>query len=266
MTDHLLTFVHISDTHIPTDPAYRTEDATIPPYEGALKLVEQLNNLPFEPDFVLHTGDVAYDPDPEAYANCKDILSGIPYAIYYVTGNHDSSAALQMVMMGKQTPMTQLHYTFDVNGVQFVVVDSNGPAEQPRGFMTDSQLAWLETICCDTDDTRPLVIATHHNPIPVGIPWLDDFMGIQNGEAFHRTIYPARERIRGVFFGHIHQNLDIYRDGIYYCSTLSPWLNLHAWPEQVDTVPDVGAEGGFSVVTISSKQTTVRRHHFRLTG
>ena len=90
MSKHLLTFIHISDTHIPTDPAYTTQHATVPPYEGAQKLVQQLNNLPFTPDFVLHTGDVTYDPDPEAYRNSKDILSGIPFPVYYVAGNHDS--------------------------------------------------------------------------------------------------------------------------------------------------------------------------------
>jgi hypothetical protein len=29
-------------------------------------LIKAVNDVPFAPDFVLHTGDVAYDPDPEA--------------------------------------------------------------------------------------------------------------------------------------------------------------------------------------------------------
>lgn len=261
MPDNLLTFVHISDTHIPADPAYALDYASIQPYEGARLLVDKINALPFAPDFVLHTGDVAYNPDPEAYTNCKDILSAIKYPVHYVAGNHDSSADLQRVMMGKNEPVAKLHYTFEVNGVQFAVVDSNGPAEPPRGFMTEGQLAWLREIC-EADDARPLVIATHHNPLATGVPWLDDFMAIQNGEAFHRALLPARGRLRGVFFGHVHQNLDIYRDGVLYCSALSPWTQYHAWPGLDETMPDMGAEPGFSIVTIAREQTFIRRYRY----
>ena len=171
--------------------------------------------------------------------------------------------ALQTMMMGIETPMPQLHYTFEVNGVQFAVVDSNGPAEQPRGFMTDEQLVWLEGIC-KANDPHPLVIATHHNPIATGMPWLDDFMGVQNGELFHEAVLPAKDRLRGVFFGHVHMNIDIYRDGILYCSTISPWVQYLAAPRIADTTPDRNAEGGFSAVTISANQTFIRRYRFPL--
>ena len=67
MSEVMLRFIHISDTHIHPDPNYTKDYADITSYAGAKALVEQVNNVPFEPDFVLHTGDVAYDPDPEAY-------------------------------------------------------------------------------------------------------------------------------------------------------------------------------------------------------
>ncbi len=73
----MLRFVHISDTHINPDPQYGVYDGRPSTVEAARALVAEINALPFTPDFVLHTGDVAYDPDPDAYETCLDILSGI---------------------------------------------------------------------------------------------------------------------------------------------------------------------------------------------
>lgn len=265
MPDILLNFIHISDTHIHPDPDYTKDYAEITTYTGAKALVEQLNNVPFTPDFVLHTGDVAYDPNPEAYHACREILGQIKFPVYYIAGNHDDSTGLQKHLMGVENPVTPLHAEMEINGVQIVLVDSNGPAQPPAGFMTDSQLAWLNGLCSAHDD-RPMVIAVHHNVLPVGVPWLDDYMRITNAEAFHEAILPARDRIRGVFHGHVHQNLDTLRDGILYSSTLSSWTQFHAWPTTTVTDSDRAAEPGFSVVSITQNQTYIRRHRYPLPG
>lgn len=264
MTQPMLTFVHISDTHIHPDPDYTKDYAEVTSYTGAKALVKQINNLPFKPDFVLHTGDVAYDPFPNAYMACRDILGDIKHPVYYVTSNHDKSVALQQHLMAHGEPIDPLHYVFELYGVQIVILDSTGSeVEPPRGYVSDYQIGWLTGLCQAKDD-RPMVVAVHHNPTPTGVPWLDDFMGIQNGEALHQALLPAKDRIRGVFFGHIHQNLDIYRDGILYCSTLSSWTQFHAWPGMTETASDTGAEPGFSVVSIYESHTLVRRHRFAL--
>jgi len=265
MTDTILRFVHISDTHISANPDYGRGSwgALHSTHEGAQALVRQLNSLPFEPDFVLHTGDVAYDPDPSAYAVARDILEQIRYPVYYVAGNHDYPSELQRSMARRDEILPSFYHTFEVNGVQVVVLDSNGPAEPPRGFVIEEQLTWLANLC-QADDSRPLIVAVHHPILPVGIPWLDDFMRTTNGEAVHHALTPARHRLRGVFFGHVHQNLDMYRDGILYASTLSSWGQFHAWPGQVETSADLGADLGFSVVTLTRDQTYIRRCRFDL--
>jgi Icc protein len=254
-----LRFVHISDTHISHDPSYMLPEASHTPVAGARALVDAINNLPFTPDFVLHTGDVAYDPDPLAYVTARDVLSQIRFPIYYLNGNHDDRELLQRIMLDSE-PLTPFDYQFEAKGVQVVVVDSNGPAQQPAGFVTSDQLARLEGICKDTDE-RPLVIAVHHNVLPTGIPWWDDFMRMTNGEDFHQALLPARHRLRGVFHGHVHQPVDTYRDGILYSGVVSSWYQLHAWPDQSDTLGDALGEPGFNVVTVTPNQTFIRRHH-----
>jgi 3',5'-cyclic-AMP phosphodiesterase len=260
MPQTLLQFIHISDTHIHYDPTYQSS-YEYPSRKGAEALVEQLNTLPFTPDFVLHTGDVAYDPDPRAYEAVQEVLGKIRHPVIYLPGNHDDVLAMQQRLLGQAEVRKPLYDTFEINGVQIVCLDSNGPVEPPRGYLHEEQLAWLRDLC-SANDPRPLIVAVHHNPLPTGIPWLDDYMSIVNGEELHEALLPARDRLRGVFHGHIHQNVDILRDGILYTSALSSWCQFHAWPGQVDTIPDAGAEPGFNVVTISHNQTFIRRCRF----
>ncbi|MBK8024860.1 MAG: metallophosphoesterase [Chloroflexi bacterium] len=262
MPEHmLLRFVHITDTHISADPHYNMPGASHTPMVGAQALVNKLKHLPFQPDFVLHTGDVAYEPDDSAYAAAKDILGQIPYPVHYLPGNHDSVTGLQRHLLGIADPREAYDTEFEVNGVQVITVDSNRPAEPPRGRVSDAQLAWLEARC-KADDPRPLIVAVHHNVLKVGIPWWDDHMSLENGEEFHAALLPARNRLRGVFFGHVHQDTETYRDGILYSSALSSWYQIHASPGQIDTEPDRYAGPGFSVVTVTATTTFIRRHRF----
>lgn len=254
----MLRFVHLSDTHLSPDPDYTYKNADYPALPGAKALVQAVNALPFTPDFILHTGDAAYDPDPAAYPVVKSVLGELKAPVYYLAGNHDDGAILIQTMMGQ----SDLFYAFDSNGVQIICLDSNGGGvTPPAGRITDEQFDWLAEIC-RVDDPRPLIVAVHHNPLPAGVPWLDDYMSLVNGERLHQALLPLRERLRGVFHGHIHMNTDILRDGILYTSAASSWYQLHAYPDQNETIADRGAEPGFTLVTVTQTQTFMRRHRF----
>lgn len=263
MPDNLLTFIHLSDTHISPDPEYGTHHAPWSTQEGARALVRAVNELPFQPDFILHSGDVVYDPVAEAYHTARDILKELKSPIYYLAGNHDQPQALQQILLGQENPTSPFHYNLEINGVQLVCLDTNGPAEPPRGNVIPEQLQWLDEICT-APDNRPLIVAMHHNPLPIYSPWLDDYMRLINGEDVHRVLMKARHRLRGVFFGHVHQNISYYREGILYTSALSSWNQFLAYPGLDNTVPDSEAQPGFNVVTLTHDQTFIRQWHFRV--
>ena len=261
MPETLLRFVHISDTHISHDPHYNKDGAMHTPLIGARSLVYQLQLLPFKPDFVLHTGDVAYDPDEQAYAAARDVLSGIDAPVYYLPGNHDDAGMLQRVLLGRNDVLSPFDYQLEINGVQVVCIDSNREAPPWQGSVSDEQLTWLAERC-SADDPRPLIVALHHPVLQMGAPFWDERMCMANGEAFHRVLLPAQKRLRGVFSGHVHQNTDITRDGITYYTAKSSWNQLHNYPEQAEAEYDRFANPGFSVVMVTREQTYVRRHSF----
>jgi Icc protein len=252
----------MSDTHIHYDTNHNLPEAPHPPNVCARALVEAVNALPFQPDFVLHTGDVVYDPDPRAYAAARDIFSAVRCPIYYLSGNHDDKVMLQTLMLDCKLPLVPFDFEFQIRNVQVVCVDSHGTGSEPAGMISDSQLARLADICRDESDERMLIVAVHHNVLATGIPWWDELMGMAGGEDFHKALLPAQPRLRGVFHGHVHQQVDTLREGILYSGVSSTWYQMHAWPEQTDTIGDAIGQPGFSVVTVTPKQTFIRRHLF----
>ncbi len=259
LTPPLLTFIHISDTHLHRDPAYTGQFVDFSAYAGVEALIEHINALPFPIDFVLHTGDIMTDPESaEEYHIAANLLNKIRYPIHYIPGNHDRSEAIQQVLLGRPFDQIKpnLDYEFSVNGVQLVCLDSNHP-EGHSGRLEAAQLRWLDELC-SADDDRPLVVAIHHHVLPLSALWLDGIV-LENGLEMHRILLKARHRLRGVFFGHIHENTVTTRDGISYYSTLSAWFQTRTWYNQIDPANDpMLREPGFSVVTLTPQDTFVR--------
>ena len=81
-----LRFAQVSDSHIGfTGPA--NTDVT-----GSFgRAVDQLNNLGYQPDFVIHTGDLTHLATPGQFDQVKQMLSGLntPH-VFTVPGEHDS--------------------------------------------------------------------------------------------------------------------------------------------------------------------------------
>jgi 3',5'-cyclic AMP phosphodiesterase CpdA len=74
-------FVQITDTHF-GDHRH---------FERTRKIVEQINKLPMEIKFVVHTGDIVMDniDDEKSIRPGLDLLKNIRVPVHYVPGNHD---------------------------------------------------------------------------------------------------------------------------------------------------------------------------------
>ncbi len=261
----MLRFVHISDTHFTEDPSFSPEQARYAPAKGALAIIEQVNSLPFTPDFILHTGDIALDPIDELYPRIKEVFAAFKAPVVYLPGNHDDIALTQTLLMGK-TPADDLYYhTFERNGVQIICLDSNGPGvEVPRGYIPPAELDWLAGVIANSGD-RPLVIAVHHHILPTGdSAWYDEFMRTTNGAALHEVLKPVAARVRGVFHGHVHQHIEFLQDGVLYSCVPSTWRQFHTWPGQPDTIEALDGDPGYAIVTVNETRTQIQRYRFRV--
>lgn len=259
-----LYFVHISDTHFGPTVAYSRHGHV--PYPCAKMLVSRINELPTKPDFVVHTGDVVTDPDDRAYALAASVFAELEMPIYYVNGNHDRAVDIQKYLpMGPRQSLSAtpelLTYQFEVKGYQFLVVDGRGPDEiDPHGLVSDEQLAIVRQLA--KPEGPPLTLFVHYPTHPLNSIWMDAYMLLINGQAFHEALLPARERLRGVFSGHVHQNMQTVRDGILYTAVASTFSQFTAWPNDVVTGLDPDHPPAFNFVHLLPDQTIIHQHLF----
>src|SRR5438132_9640844 len=115
-------FVHITDTHVGPTPDYRLHGFPgLPTLEA---LVERVNNLPFKPDFILHTGDVTDDGSEASYALAKPVLENLKAPVYYVVGNHDSPPPMLKVLLGVTASGQRYDYYTEIDGIGLAVFDT----------------------------------------------------------------------------------------------------------------------------------------------
>jgi Icc protein len=260
MSSRLVTFAHISDTHLHADPTYTNDMIDFPAIGPVSKMIDFINALS-DVDFVLHTGDVMHHPQaPEEYAAIKKVLDKLKVPVYYIPGNHDHVGWMQQHLIGRASSEITSTYdtTFEFNGVQFILLDSHTPPEigNAVGVVSKAQLDWLDNLL-DPADTRPLVVAVHHHTLPLLAPWLDR-IGMVNGEDLHDVLLQAKTRLRGVFAGHIHETLITVRDGISYYTTQSGWYQTRTYHAQQVAERDQVKNPGFNMVTLTEQDTFVR--------
>ncbi len=255
-------FVHISDTHFGPTRGYARHGFR--PYPSAVAMVNRINSLPQKPDFIVHTGDVTTDPDPAAYRLAREVLGRLEAPVYYVVGNHDTAVFIkQYLPMGDRQDLSAdanvLSYAFDVKGYRFVTLDMRGPDEiDPHGQLSPEQLAIAQQEA--QPEGPPLVIFLHFPLHPLNSPWMDANMLVLGGDALHRALLPARERLRGVFYGHVHQSMQTLRDGILYVAVASTFAQFTAWPQDLNVTPDPVYPPAFNFVHLLPQQTIVHQH------
>jgi Icc protein len=256
--------VHVSDTHIGPTRDYARHG--YPSWSCADRLVDLVNQLPVQPAFVIHTGDVVTDPHRASYRLAAETFARWQMPVYYVTGNHDRAMDIhRFLAIGPRNDVTPdrhvLSYTFEQKRYRFLVLDARGPASiDPHGILSDDQLALVRREA--QPDGPPLTVFLHFPVWPLNSPWMDANMLLLNAAALHEALLPARHRLRGVFHGHTHQSMQIVRDGIVYTSVASTFAQLSAWPSDQDAGLDHDYPPGFNVVTLLPDQTIVRQHTF----
>lgn len=258
-----LRFIQISDTHIGPSKDFLFQGVNA--YNCASRLVETINALPFKPDFLIHTGDITNSPESECYAQAKEVLSKLKVPAYYATGNHDNADLInQYLSMGEKQMLPGadgLTYTFTKKGFRFIAIDARGPdAIDPHGLVSDSTLKAVERELYP--DCPSTLFFTHFPILPLFSPWMDKHLRIINGEELHQLFIRAKDKIRGVFYGHIHHGIQSNKDGISYYSVGSGCFQFASWPNDEEVSFDPESPPSFNIVTLSENQIIIQQRVF----
>ncbi|MDZ7668524.1 MAG: metallophosphoesterase [Gammaproteobacteria bacterium] len=197
-----LRVLHITDTHLRA-----TAGATLLGVDTAASLDAVLRQAlaEHEPDAVLASGDLAHDPEPAAYELFAGLLrEHFSGPVLHLPGNHDLSA-----------PFARLFGARDAIGAgawEIVGFDSHADYRPEASFDSAARQALAERI--RSSRAAHILLACHHPPMPVGCPWLDKdcipegLELLESCAAAGRRPDAADTRVRGLVFGHVHQQVD----------------------------------------------------------
>ncbi len=255
--------IQITDTHIGPgeDHAFSGSETFSP----AQTLIDAINALDFTPDLVVHTGDVVDDPSPEAYRLAAAVLGELASPVYFVRGNHDGlGLLLEHFPMEERTPLLDagdtLAYCVEAPDHTLYVLDGCvAGQEDGRGDLPSAQLEALRHSLASHE--LPFSVFIHHPPFGIDSPWIEEGMLLGNGEQLHEVLLEAGVgRGRGVFFGHIHSNARILRDGILYCGLASSCCQFTAGPSELEPRPQPDAPAFFNHITFLEGRAVIKIH------
>jgi 3',5'-cyclic AMP phosphodiesterase CpdA len=167
-------------------------------------------------DFIVELGD--FCQPKKANQGFLDIWNSFKGPRYHVLGNHDMDGGFKRAQTVAFLGMPAQHYSFDVGGWHFVVLDGNDPDVPKRaGYASrigNEQLAWLKADLQATQ--KPTVLFSHQ-----GIE-----SSLRNGAEVRTVLETAnreagRAKVVAAFCGHDHLDREACINGIHYVTVNS---------------------------------------------
>lgn len=220
----ILRFFQLSDLHLDPDPTYVADGYQ--PYTSFLRVLKHVQEADPAPDFLLLTGDLAWNQQREVYPLLDKLLSGTQLPYYWIPGNHDHPGIMQELAPQLQV---QPERFFTRKGIAFVLLDSLEPNYQASyGQVSSEELAFMEQ-CLQENPNYPTAVVLHHQPILQACPWIDRVM-LREAEVFINTLekYP---QVQAVLFGHIHNPTEKQIRGIRYWAAPSTAYQFKFGPQ-----------------------------------
>ena len=192
----------------------------------------QTRNMPC--DLILATGDLVHDGTPQAYQRIFAHLKGFGVPVYCLAGNHDEAANLR-----NSTNSGLIRYTEHAchGNWHFIFLNSAVPGSD-GGHLAPESLQSLDRQLRSMPDTQTLV-CLHHQPVPMGSGWLDS-MAVDNAADFF-AIIDRHPQVRGILWGHVHQQFDAMRGSIKLMA--SPSTCIQFLPKSATFAVDEVAPG-----------------------
>ncbi len=190
--------LQFTDTHISIDP------------QGTLKGVNTRVSLTacvahaqqHSTAHILLTGDLSHDASQESYRALQNIINPLNLPVSAIAGNHDIT-----VNMKKFLPQHWLTGECNIENWLCLMLNSS-VTDKEYGCISDQELKRAKKVIANTKQDN-ILICLHHQPVPVGSPWIDSIM-LQNAESLF-DVLDGHQKVRGILFGHVHQHFQRQR-------------------------------------------------------
>ncbi|OIN08843.1 3',5'-cyclic-AMP phosphodiesterase [Oceanisphaera psychrotolerans] len=215
--DGVVELLQITDTHLFADKD--TDLLGIASWHSCQAVVDAILEDQKPRDMVLATGDLSQDHSAGSYRRFAELMSRLAPPVFWLPGNHDDAPVMQAEL--DQAGISDTKHLL-CGQWQILLLDTQIPGAT-HGELSASQLALLEQAIAGYPDHH-LLVAVHHQAVPVGCAWLDQH-NLRNADAF-RAILARHRAQRVVLFGHVHQGFDQVHDGVRYLASPSTCIQF----------------------------------------
>ncbi len=205
--------LQITDMHLHAAADSRMRGVTT--YETLLSVIDHVRRDPrWPPDAIVVTGDIVQDESRAGYERFRDTLAPPGVPVYCVPGNHDDPALMAEVL---DQPPFQVCGNDTIGAWTMYFLSSFTRGDDGGSIGADAIAALDESLASQQSEFA--LVCLHHQPLPMGSAWLDG-VGLRDADEFLGCIN-RHSNVRGVLWGHVHQESDRNLDGVRYMSTPS---------------------------------------------
>ncbi len=194
--------LQLTDTHITATEAARFDGMDT--HASLQRVLGHVGAVETAAGAILLSGDLVHQESRAAYARLQSLLTEVSLPIYCLPGNHDDPEMMRRYLAGGNIACPG-RVTFPA--WQVLLLNSH-LAGHPGGHLETRELQRLEHHLQAHTDLNAL-LCLHHQPLPIGSPWMDA-MGLDNADELFALVdrYP---RVRAIIWGHIHQEFHARR-------------------------------------------------------
>jgi Icc protein len=184
-------------------------------------VLAQIQRLHGNTELLLTTGDLSDQGAPESYQRLVQYLSPLALPVFGLPGNHDELQYMQAVSDGQ----FQVQPEIQIGNWQILMLDSQ-VAGEAGGHLGAAQLESLQ-VKLERAAQQGLftLVCLHHHPISIDCKWLDEQRVTDADDLF--AVLDSCPGVRGVLWGHVHQEIDQQRGDMRLMATPSTCVQFY---------------------------------------
>jgi 3',5'-cyclic AMP phosphodiesterase CpdA len=193
-----MSFAVVSDTHL----GYRDQTAAEQRWSETAKELGETEGA-----FVLHLGDVVDGGREAEYPKYLAIRRGIEKPVYEIPGNHDPQELFERYVR------TPVDVAMEHEWLRLLLLN-NARTDSHDGFLTDSQIDWIDGECRAADEKDQLALVCMHVPAHENRhPDRGWHVKPEHGQTkLYELVERHQDRILALFHGHFHNGVRGWED------------------------------------------------------
>ena len=210
--------VQITDTHLYADSSGVLVGMNCE--EGLRDVLTLIRTQEHNLVTALCTGDISQDNSLASYQRFYHLVASLGISQYWIPGNHDEVAVMQQAV-GSDNPC--LNKSFQLAGWRIIMLNTHVDGKV-YGELSAGEMDFLEAQL-KAAEHQHVLICIHHNCLPVEAAWLQKHALVNSDELL--ALIDRFPQVKGVVFGHIHQDYERSRNAVLYLGAPSTCIQFH---------------------------------------